>query len=141
MTDVRAQSMARERFLATLLFVFAVVGLTLAAVGVYGVMAQLARGRTREMGIRLALGAPSRDVQWIVVRQGLRLAVAGVAIGLAGAVASTRAMTALLYKVEPLDPRTFFSISALLLAAAVAASWIPALRASRVHPMETLREE
>ncbi len=141
MTEVRAESMGRQRFLTTLLFVFAVVGLTLAAVGVYGVMAQLAKGRTREMGIRLALGAPSHDVQWLVIRHGLLLALAGVAIGLGGALVSMSAMKSMLYQIAPVDPPTFIAMSAFLLVAALAASWIPAFRASRVDPMETLRSE
>lgn len=139
MDEVRAQSIARERFLTTLLLVFGGVGLALAVVGVYGVMAQLVRGRTREMGIRTALGAPARSVEWIVVRHGMMLASAGIAVGLAGAFVGTRAMLSLLYKVDPVDPATFVAVSLMLCAAALAASWIPARRASRVDPMETLR--
>jgi predicted permease len=141
MEEVRAASIARERFLTALLLVFGVVGLVLAVVGVYGVMAQLVRARTREMGIRAALGAPARSVQWIVVRHGIALACVGVAVGLAAALASTRALLALLYQVDPIDPLTFAATPVLLVAAAVAAAWIPAWRASRVDPMETLRTE
>lgn len=141
MEEVRAQSIARERFLTTLLLIFGGVGLALAIVGVYGVMAQLVRARTREMGIRTALGAPAGSVQWIVVRHGMMLASAGVALGLAGALAGTRAMLSLLYQVDPVDPATFVAVSVMLCAAALAASWIPARRASRVDPMETLRVE
>ena len=83
MNDVRAQSLARSRFLMTLLFCFAGAGLLLAVVGVYGVMAQVARSRTREMGIRIALGAQSGSVRWLVVREGLALTIAGVASGVA----------------------------------------------------------
>jgi putative ABC transport system permease protein len=141
MEEVRTASIARERFLTTLLLVFGVVGLVLAVVGVYGVMAQLVRARTREMGIRAALGAPARSVQWIVVRHGIALACVGIAVGLAVALASTRALLALLYQVDPIDPLTFAATPALLVAAAIAAAWIPAWRASRVDPMETLRSE
>ena len=90
MNEVRARSLARERFLTTLLLVFASVGLALAVVGVYGVMAQMARRRVREMGIRLALGAQANDVRWLVVRNGLRLVVTGLVIGTAGALLATR---------------------------------------------------
>jgi putative ABC transport system permease protein len=139
--QVRAESVGRERFLAALLMVFAGVGLTLSVVGVYGVMAQLVRGRTREMGIRAALGAPSGSVEWLVVRHGLALTCCGVALGLAGAFSSTRAMSSLLYETDPVDAPTFAVVSALLALAALAAAWIPARRAARVDPMETLRTE
>ncbi|MFI5232970.1 MAG: FtsX-like permease family protein, partial [Gemmatimonadales bacterium] len=141
MDDVRAESIARERFLTTLLLVFGGVGLALAVVGVYGVMAQLVRGRTREMGIRTALGAPAASVQWIVVRHGIALASAGIALGIAVALVSTRALLSLLYQVDPVDAPTFVAVPLLLVAAAVAASWVPAWRASRVDPMEALRGE
>jgi putative ABC transport system permease protein len=141
MSEVRAASLARDRFLTTLLLVFAAVGLALAVVGVYGVTAQLARSRTREMGIRLALGAESHHLQWLVVRRGLLLTAAGVALGLGGAFVGTRAMTALLFQVAPVDPLTFFATSALLVLAAAAASWIPARRAARADPMQALRAQ
>jgi predicted permease len=141
MEEVRAESIARERFLTTLLLVFGGVGLALAVVGVYGVMAQLVRGRTREMGIRTALGAPARSVQWIVVRHGIVLALAGITVGIAVALLSTRALLSLLYQTDPIDPPTFAAVPALLIAAALAASWIPAWRASRIDPLEALRAE
>jgi putative ABC transport system permease protein len=141
MEEVRAESVARERFLTTLLLVFGGVGLTLAVVGVYGVMAQLVRGRIREMGIRTALGAPARSVQWIVVRHGILLALGGVTLGVEAALFTTRALFSLLYQVDPVDLPTFAAVPLLLIAAAVAASWIPAWRASRVDPMEALRAE
>ena len=141
MNDVRAESVSRARFLTTLLLVFAVVGLTLSVVGVYGVVAQLVRARIREMGIRVALGAPVGNVQWLIVRHGLVLAAAGVAVGLACAFAGTRAMTSLLYQVDPVDPPTFIGVALVLTAAVLAATWIPARRAARVDPMETLRGE
>jgi ABC-type antimicrobial peptide transport system permease subunit len=141
MDQVRAESVARERFLTTLLLVFGGVGLTLAVVGVYGVMAQLVRGRIREIGIRTALGAPARSVQWIVVRHGILLALGGVTLGVVAALFTTRALFSLLYQVDPVDLPTFAAVPLLLIAAAVAASWIPAWRASRVDPMEALRTE
>jgi putative ABC transport system permease protein len=135
------RSLARQRFIVTLLLVFAVTGLVLAVVGIYGVMAQTARSRTREMGIRMALGARTGAVQWMVVRHGLALTVAGLAIGLPVALAAARTIRALLYQVAPTDPLTFVSVPAVLALTALAASWFPALRASRTNPAVTLREE
>lgn len=141
MDDVRQESLARQRFLMTLFSGFSLAGLMLAAVGVYGVMAHLARNRTREMGIRIALGAQATSVQWLVVREGLRLTALGVAIGIAAALAATRAMVALLYHVTPGDPVTFLLVPALLGLTALIATWVPAARASRADPMESLRGE
>ncbi|HEY5062205.1 MAG TPA: ABC transporter permease, partial [Gemmatimonadaceae bacterium] len=106
MTAVRDDSLARARFLTTLLLAFAVVGLALSVVGVYGLLAQLARNRTREMGIRLALGAPTSAVRWLVVRHGLGVTLAGLCIGAAAALAASRVMTTLLFNVAPNDPLT-----------------------------------
>ncbi|MBC8088384.1 MAG: ABC transporter permease [Phycisphaerae bacterium] len=141
MHDVRAESVGRERFLTTILLAFAFVGFALALIGVYGVMAQLARGRTREMGIRLALGAPVAGVQWLLVRYGLSLTACGLVIGIAAAVFSTRALKAMLFQVAPLDFATFVSVPILLCLAAAIASWLPARRAARVDPSVTLRSE
>ncbi len=113
MDEVGAESVAQQRFLATMLLVFAGVGLLLSVVGVYGVMAQLAADRAREMGIRVALGARAGQVQWLVVRRGLRLVAIGVAIGLVSAIAPTRAVSALLYGVGALDPLTFTVVPAI----------------------------
>jgi ABC-type antimicrobial peptide transport system permease subunit len=141
MAEVRRASVATQRFLMTLLLVFAVTGLLLAVVGVYGVMAQVAKGRLREMGIRMALGATRSTVRWIVVRHGLRLAGMGLGLGLAGALVGTRAMRALLYAVTPSDPATFLAVPALLLVTAAVAAWLPARRASRADPVTVLRAE
>lgn len=141
MDDVRAQSLAQERFLTTLLLLFAGVGLALAVVGVYGVMAHMARRRIREMGIRLALGAQANDVRWLVVRNGLRVVIAGVVLGTAGALAATRAMQALLFGVAAKDPLTFVSVPAVLVLTALAATWVPASTASRADPATALRAE
>lgn len=141
MQEVRAESVGKERFLTTILLSFAVVGLVLAIVGVYGVMAQLARGRTREMGIRIALGAPVAGVQWLLVRYGLALTAGGLAVGIGAAAISTRTLKALLFQVAPLDAATFISVPLALCAAAVVASWLPARRAARVDPSVTLRAE
>ena len=141
MAEVEADALAEPRFLMTLLVAFAGIGLVLAVVGVYGIMAQVAQGRTREIGIRIALGAQVGEVRWLVVRHGIRLAVLGLVLGVAGGLLGTRAMRALLYAVAPADPVTFASVSALLIATAVAASWLPAARASRADPVGSLRAE
>jgi putative ABC transport system permease protein len=135
------RSIASQRFIMLLLVVFAAAGFVLAMVGVYAVMAQLGRRRTREMGIRIALGARMGEVQWLVVRHGLRLVGAGLTIGAAGALAATRAIRALLYQVSPGDPPTFLAVLVLLTLTALAASWLPAARASRADPAMALRAE
>jgi putative ABC transport system permease protein len=141
MAEVRRASVATQRFLMTLLLAFAVTGLLLAVVGVYGVMAQAAKGRIREMGIRMALGARTSEVGWLVVGQGLRLAGVGLALGMVGALVGTRAMRALLYGVTPYDPATLVAVPVLLFITAAAASWLPAARASRADPVTVLRVE
>ncbi|MES2178712.1 MAG: ABC transporter permease [Gemmatimonadota bacterium] len=141
MTEVVAQSSSRERFMTLLLFAFAFVGFVLALVGVYGVMARVARGRVREMGIRIALGAQASDVRWLVVRRGLTLTAAGIAIGLGVATAVAGVLRTLLYGVEPVDPLTFVVVPLILAAAAIAACWLPAARVSRSDPMLALRAE
>ena len=141
MSAVRRASLARQRFFMTMLLVFAAVGVILALVGVYGVMAQLARGRRREVGIRIALGATGAEVRWLIVRNGLQLVGVGLAVGVVGALFAAQTMRVFLYDVSPGDPPTFVAVPLLLLAAAAAAAWIPAVRASRVDPARTLREE
>jgi putative ABC transport system permease protein len=141
MDEVRGRSLARERFLTTLLLVFAGVGLALAVVGVYGVMAQMARRRVREMGIRLALGAQANDVRWLVVRNGLRLVIVGLVVGTVGALAATRAMQVMLFGVAPRDPLTFVSVPVVLVLTALVATWVPATYASRADPATALRAE
>jgi putative ABC transport system permease protein len=138
---IRVLSLARERFLMTMLVVFAVVGLILAVIGVYGVLAQVARRRTREMGIRIALGSPIGRVRWIVVRHGLALVIAGLAIGVAAALLATRGLGALLFDVAPADPLTFVAVPIVLALTGIAAAWFPALQASRADPAVSLRSE
>ncbi|HKP88323.1 MAG TPA: FtsX-like permease family protein, partial [Blastocatellia bacterium] len=135
------RSVAAERFSMLLLAIFALVALVLAAVGIYGVIAYSVSQRTREIGIRMAMGAEARDVLGLVVRQGLRLAVAGVALGLGGALALTRVMAGLLYGVSTTDFETFVAVPLLLTVVAALASYIPALRATKVDPMVALRYE
>jgi putative ABC transport system permease protein len=124
-----------------LLGVFAGLALVLAAVGIYGVMSYSVAQRTREIGIRMALGAQRSDVLKMTVAHALRLVLTGVAIGLAAAFVLTRVMSTLLFGVSPTDPLTFISISIVLVSVAVTASYLPALRATRVDPMFALRYE
>ncbi len=139
MTAIRDQALARRRFVMTLVLTFAGAGLLLSLVGVYGVMAQLARGRRREIGIRVALGAPLAGIRLLVLRRGVVLALAGVVIGVAAALSASRTMAAFLYGVEPTDPLTLVAVAVVLTIAALAASWAPAWRAARVEPIEALR--
>lgn len=141
MTERVGESMAQPRFQAGLLNLFGAVALLLAACGMYGVLAYTVVQRQREIGIRLALGAQHRHVISLIVGQGMRLALAGVGFGLLAALALTRVLRRLLYEVQPTDPWTFALIALLLLAISLLACWLPALRASRVHPMEALRQE
>ncbi len=147
LTDVKtmdqyvADSVSPRRFNAMLLAIFASLALVLASVGIYGVMAYAVTQRTHEVGIRVALGAQPSDVIKLVVGRGMAPVVAGVAIGLAGALALTRVMTSLLYGVSATDPLTFAVVSVLLVAVALLASYIPARRATKVDPMVALRCE
>jgi predicted permease len=133
------ESLARRRFSMLLLGVFASVALALATIGIYGVMAYLVNQGTRELGIRIALGASQRNIQSLVVRQGMALAVSGVTIGLVAAFLLTRLIRSLLFGVQATDPITFLGISLLLALIAMLASFIPAQRASRIDPMVSLR--
>ena len=135
------ESLARRRFAMLLLTLFAALALGLAIVGVYGVMAYLVSQGTRELGIRLALGASPRAILWLIVARGMTVAAAGMAVGLAAAVVLTRSMRSLLFEVEPHDPATFGAILALLGLAALTASYAPARRAARIDPMISLRSE
>jgi putative ABC transport system permease protein len=141
MDAVRNASLARDRFLTILMLSFAGVGLLLGIVGIYGVMAQLARRRMREMGIRLALGASAGQLQWLVVRKGLALTGLGLAGGVVLAVGGTQMIRTLLFQVAPVDPLTYASVAALVLLTAGLASWLPAARASRADPCSVLRSD
>jgi putative ABC transport system permease protein len=136
-----APSVAPRRFQMLLFGVFAAVALALAAVGVYGVVAYSVSRRTHEIGIRLALGAYPRDVLLMVVRQGMTLALAGVFIGLAVALAVTRVLKGLLFELSVTDPPTFTLIATLLMGVAFLACYLPARRATKVDPMTALRQE
>ncbi|MEW6208882.1 MAG: ABC transporter permease [Acidobacteriota bacterium] len=136
-----AQSLAQRRFTLTLLGVFASIALLLAAVGIYGVMSYLVAERTREIGIRLALGAAPRDVMRAILGRGMLLTLIGIATGAASALLLTRLMSSLLYEISPTDPATFIVISLLLAGVALGACFAPARRAVKVDPMIALRSE
>ena len=139
--QMMSEVVARPRLLAVLMGLFAALGLLLGAVGIYGVLAYTVSQRRREIGVRLALGATTRDVLRMVVGGGLRLVAVGVAVGLAGALALARLMESVLYGVPPHDPLTFASVVVGLMGVALIASWLPARRASRVPPAVALRAE
>jgi predicted permease len=139
MDRVLGDSLRRLRLEGGLLAAFAAVALALAALGLYGVIAQLVSERRREIGIRVAVGARGADVVRLVVGEGLRLAAAGVALGAGAAVAATRVLRAVLYGVEPGDPLTLAAMGAAALGAAALASWLPARRAAALAPAEALR--
>jgi putative ABC transport system permease protein len=133
--------LARERFSASLAGFAAALTSLLACVGVYGMLAYAVTARAREIGVRLALGAAPRRVVWMIVRDGLTIAVPGVLIGVICAWAAARLVRTQLYGIAPNDPRTLLIAAGISLVTAVAASWVPALRASRIAPIEALREE
>jgi predicted permease len=139
MVDVVDASVGRTQVLGTLLGILAVLGLVLAGVGLYGMLAYSVSQRTRELGIRIALGATDGQLVWLVVEQGLRLAAVGVALGLVGAAVLARTLSGLLYGVSTFDVFTFVAVPALLASVALLASWLPARRALRVPPHEALR--
>jgi ABC-type antimicrobial peptide transport system permease subunit len=139
--EVYRGSMARSSFTLVMLAIAGSMALLLGVVGIYGVISYSVSQRTREIGIRIALGAQPRTLRAMVVRNGVLLASIGVAFGLAGAAALTRIMASFLFDVSALDPLTYCAVSAGLLAAAAAASYIPAHKASSVNPVDALRAE
>jgi len=141
MDAVVSSALAERRFTMRLLALFAVTALVLSAIGIYGVMAYSVTQRTHEIGIRMALGASTGDVVAMVLRQGVRLAGAGVAAGVTGALLTTRVISALLFGVSPRDPWTLVALSATLTAVALLACYIPARRATQVDPIRALRYE
>jgi predicted permease len=136
-----SRAMARPRLLTVLLGAFGILGLGLGAIGLYGTLAALVGERRREIGVRLALGAEPRQVLTMVIRGGLGLAAVGVVIGLAGAAGLSQFLTSVLYGVTPADPVTFAATAGIFVLTAAAASWLPARRAARLDPVETLRAE
>jgi predicted permease len=141
MEEIASRSIASQRFYMMLLGSFAVLGLVLAAVGIYGVMNYSVTLRTREIGIRMALGAQQGRVMILILKQGLLLTLIGIAAGLAGALALTRVMTGLLFGVDVTDPITFVTIMLLLAVVSLMACFIPARRATKVDPIRSLRYE
>jgi putative ABC transport system permease protein len=142
MMDTLLTATASERRFAMIVFeAFALVALVLAATGLYGVLSGSVTERTREIGVRAALGASRADILGLVVRQGMTLTGVGVAIGLGGAVLASRALITLLFRVSRLDAITYLCVVALLLAVSALACWVPAWRAARVDPATTLRAE
>jgi hypothetical protein len=139
--EVVSKSLARIRFLTTLMLSFAFVGLTMAVIGVYGVLAHSARNRTREMGIRMALGARGSAVRWLVVRDGLRLTLIGLVVGMIVARIATPLMSALLYDTSPHDVVSLAAMTLLIALTSLAAAWLPAYRASLVDPTVALRAD
>ena len=137
--QVLGSALDYERFTVLLICVFSAVALALAAVGIYGVMSYAVSQRTREIGLRMALGARRNDVMLMVFAQGIKLTGAGVLIGFGGALALTRLMKTLVFDVSASDPLTLIAVALLLTIVAVLASLIPALRAIKVDPMIALR--
>jgi putative ABC transport system permease protein len=141
MTQVHEESRARERFTSVLILVFALSGVALALVGVFGVLAQLVQSRWREMGIRMALGAQRREVRGVVLRQGVVLLGVGIGVGLLAALAASRLLTTMLFEVAATDVVTYVGVAAMVAVAGLLASWIPAWRASAADPAITLRSD
>ena len=141
MEQVAGATVARPRLNLLLLGGFAILALLLAAIGIYGVISYSVTQRRAEIGVRVALGASRPDVLRLVVGQGVRLTLAGLLVGLAGALVLTRLMTSLLFGVEPTDPLTLATVAAFLAAVALLASWIPARRAAATDPAIALRAE
>ena len=141
MEDILAQSIAPRRFSMLLLAIFAVVALVLASIGIYGMLSYAVAQRTREIGLRMTLGAQSGNVLRLVIGQGMKLAVVGVVLGLLASFAVTRTMKTLLFGVSATDPVTFIGIALLLALVALLACWVPARRAAKVDPIVALRYE
>jgi putative ABC transport system permease protein len=141
MTEIIGDSTASQRFSAILLGAFAAVALLLSSIGIYGVISYLVGQQTREIGIRMALGAQRKDVLQLILGAGVKTALLGVAIGIAAASGLTRLMTGMLYGVTASDPLTFAGVAVLLVAVALFACYLPARRAMRVDPMVALRYE
>jgi putative ABC transport system permease protein len=141
MTEQLGEEEAETRFAAILLTTYGALALLLAAIGIYGVLSYHVTLRTREIAVRMALGATRGDVHRMVVRDGMWPAVTGIVVGLAGAAALTRLLTGILFGVQPRDPRTFAEVAIMLGLVALAATVLPARRATSVEPLEALRSE
>jgi ABC-type antimicrobial peptide transport system permease subunit len=141
MDEAVAASVAQPRFRTVLLALFAVTAMLIATCGLYGLMAYAVTQRRREIGVRMALGADRRDVLRLVLMRALRIVLAGVVIGLAGAVGVTRVLQRFLFGVTPTDPIAFTAVTLLLMAVGLMAAWLPARRATRIDPCAALRAE
>ena len=141
LADVVAQSISQQRFYLTLLTAFAAVALVLAAIGIFGVLSYAVAQRTREIGIRMALGAQGRSVITMIVRQAMILVLCGVVLGTAAALFLSETMTTMLFSITPTDPTTFVSVAGVLIGVALLAAYLPARRATRVDPIVALRTE
>jgi putative ABC transport system permease protein len=139
MDDLLEETLAPKRFTTLLLEVFAAVALVLAAVGIYSVLSYVVRGRSREIGIRTALGAATSDVLRLMVVEGMKPALLGIALGALAALAAARLMTTMVYGVSPSDPLTLVAVAVSLCVVALAASLLPAWRAARINPLIVLR--
>ena len=140
MDSLVLRSLATRRFGMLLLGALAVLALVLAAIGLYGVMSYAVAQRTREIGVRMALGARGRDVSWMLIREGMTLVLLGAVLGIVGALALTHLMSSLLYEVSAFDPLTLTAVPALLASVAMLACFLAARRALSVEPMNALRE-
>jgi ABC-type antimicrobial peptide transport system permease subunit len=141
MQEIYGRSLERTSFTLVMLTIAAGMALLLGVVGIYGVIAYAVSQRTREIGVRIALGAPQSSVRAMFVGRALALAGVGLAVGLVAAVALTRLMKGLLYGVGPMDPATMATVAAVLSAAAMVAAYLPARRATRIEPVEALRAD
>jgi ABC-type antimicrobial peptide transport system permease subunit len=141
MQQMVADSIARQRFAMMLFSIFAAGALLLAGIGIYGVLSYIVGQRTREVGIRMALGAQRGDVVWAVLRDGAEMTLPGVGIGVIVALALTRLMSSMLFGVKPTDVVTFAAVAGLLCAIALLACYLPARRAAALDPVQALRSE
>jgi putative ABC transport system permease protein len=141
MEQLVSTSVAQPRLNAVLLMIFACVALLIAAIGIYGVLSYSVSQRTREIGLRMAIGAQPGGVLLLIVRQGMAVALAGIAVGVAVAVAVSRVLSALLYGIQPRDPVTFLIVATVLALVALIACYVPGRRAARLDPVLALREE
>jgi putative ABC transport system permease protein len=141
MTDIVAANVAQRRFLMRLLVTFGILATALALLGIYGVMAYSVSQRTREIGIRMAIGARQSDVSRMIISRGLAMTAAGVVVGLAASLVLSQLVESQLFGVQPTDPLTLTMVCALMSVVAAAAAWLPARRAARVDPVVALRSE
>jgi ABC-type antimicrobial peptide transport system permease subunit len=141
MQDLYAESLSRTSFTLVMLAIAGAMALALGVVGIYGVIAYVVSQRTREIGIRSALGAEPRQLEKMFLLHGLTLSAAGVVVGVVAAAALGRAMSSLLFGIEPMDPAAYAGAIVVILAAAALASYLPARRAAKIDPIETLRAE